>query len=153
MTHVVPRIVAAALALILSASGAPSAWAGPHGPPGDRLEKHLEALDLAPGQMERVQAIVAESKAARDAIHARIREAYREMHALLEQEKPDEDAVMGQAEKIGAIKTEGRKAMLRTLLRVRTELTPEQRRKLMEMKHQGHGRWHRDHDAGGPPGD
>jgi Spy/CpxP family protein refolding chaperone len=153
MTHVVPRIVAVALALVLSAGAAPSASAGRHGPPGDRLEKHLEALDLAPGQMERVHAIVEASKAERDAIHARIREAYREMHALLEQEKPDEDAVMRQAEKIGAIKTEGRKAMLRTLLRVRTELTPEQRQKLMEMKHEGHGRWHRDPDAGGPPGD
>jgi Spy/CpxP family protein refolding chaperone len=153
MMHVVPRIVAAALALTLSMGAAPSAWAGPGGPPGDRLEKHLEGLDLAPGQMERVHAIVADSKAEREAIHARIREAYREMHALLEQEKPDEDAVMRQAEKIGAIKTEGRKAMLRTLLRVRTELSPEQRRKLMEMKHERHGRWRRDHDAGGPPGD
>jgi Spy/CpxP family protein refolding chaperone len=45
----------------------------------------------------------------------------------LEQEDPDEAAVMEQAEAIGALRTESRKQGLRTLLDVRALLTPEQR--------------------------
>ena len=56
-----------------------------------------------------------------------------ELHALLREDAPDPDAVMSQAEKVGAAETALHKQRLRTLLEVRTLLTPEQRAKLSEI--------------------
>jgi Spy/CpxP family protein refolding chaperone len=103
------------------------------GPPDEHLERDLQALGLAPEQRARIEAMLEASRDERQAIRARIEEAYDAMHALLAQEHPDEAAVMRHAETIGAIKTDRRKAMLRMLLRVRAELTPEQRLRLQQL--------------------
>ena len=65
------------------------------------------------------------------------------MRSLLEQETPDEAAVMSLADRIGAIRTEGRKSMLRALLAVRADLTPAQRQKLNEMMRRDGPPWRR----------
>jgi Spy/CpxP family protein refolding chaperone len=78
-----------------------------------------------------------------------LRAAFDQMHSLLQQDPPDETAIMQQADKIGALQTEEHKGMLHTLLQVRAELTPEQRKKLLEMKDRDAPRWHR---RGGPRG-
>jgi Spy/CpxP family protein refolding chaperone len=41
-------------------------------------------------------------------------------------DKPDLDAILAQADSLGALKTEARKAQLRTLVGIRGLLTPEQ---------------------------
>jgi Spy/CpxP family protein refolding chaperone len=103
------------------------------GPPDEHLERDLQALGLAPEQRARVEAMLEAARGERQAIRARIEAAYDAMHVLLEPDHPDEAAVMRQAETIGAIKTDRRKAMLRMLLRVRAELTPEQRLRLQQL--------------------
>ena len=114
--------------------------------PGHRLEKAVQQLGLEPDQMARVQAILDAAKEARAKKHDDLRTAFDDMHALLEQDTPDEAAVMAQADKIGALEVEGHKAMLHTLLAVRAELTPEQRQKLKDLKHSHGGPpWHRGH--------
>ena len=119
--------------------------------PGHRLEKAIQQLGLDPDQMTKVQGILDAGKAAREKKHQDLRIAFDEMHTLLEQDSPDETAVLAQADKIGAIETEGHKAMLHTLLAVRAELTPDQRQKLKELKEQhGKGGWHHGHK---PPPD
>jgi len=107
---------------------------GPPGPPPDvRLEQRLEQLGLDPGQMEKVRAILDASKPKRQEIHSQLRAGLDQLHSLLEQESPDEAAIMSQADMIGALRTERQKQMLHTLLQVRALLTPEQRKQLMEM--------------------
>jgi Spy/CpxP family protein refolding chaperone len=135
------------------------AWGpgGGHGPgrgPGALLEKHLEELDLEPAKLEAVRAILAQGKAEREQQREEMRSAFQEMHALLEQDAPDESAVMAQAERIGALQTEAHKAMLHTLLAVRAELTPEQRAQLREkMRAERAERpWWRRHRGGEPQG-
>jgi Spy/CpxP family protein refolding chaperone len=127
---------------------------GHHGMRGEaRLEKHLDELGLEPAQKEKVRAILDASKQAREAQHEQMRAAHEQMRALLEQDAPDEAAVMAQADRISALKSERHKAMLRTLLAVRAELTPEQRAQLKEkMRQERPRRWMRDRGAT-PPDD
>lgn len=129
-------LVSAALAIVLAlplaaslAFAEPPAWS----PPDERLEGHLRELGLDSRQLEKLRGVLAEAKQTREEIDGRLQHAFDEMRVLLEQEAPDEAAVMKQADRIGAIRTEGRKAMLRTLLTVRADLTPAQRERLNEM--------------------
>jgi Spy/CpxP family protein refolding chaperone len=48
----------------------------------------------------------------------------------LQQDRPDETAVLAQAEVIGELETEHRKQTLQTLLAIQSLLTPEQRASL-----------------------
>ena len=130
-----------------------------HGP-GARLEEHLKGLGLSDAQQQKVHAILDGAKATREANRARMKQAFQDMRALLDQDQPDRSKVLAQADVIGQITTEAHKRMLQTLLDVRAELTPEQRTKLREdlQKHGPMGRWHRHHRGGmgsggmgGPP--
>jgi Spy/CpxP family protein refolding chaperone len=106
-----------------------------HGPvPDERLEKHLEELDLTSAQKEKVRVILDAGREERQKLRAQKREVIERMHSLLEQDPPDEAAIMLQAERIGDIRTEAHKVMLRTLLQIREQLSPEQRRQLMTIK-------------------
>jgi periplasmic protein CpxP/Spy len=124
---------------------------GPGGPggPGRRLERMIQTLGLDATQQKKVQAILDAAKPKREEIRGRMHKAFDEMRALLDQDTPDQAAVLAQADRIGAISTEAHKAMLTTLLAVRAELTPEQRAKLKEeMQKHGPGRWHHRHRGG-----
>ena len=131
----IPWAAMVATVLCLSASAAVGWDRGP-GPegfgPGARLEQNLEELGLEPAKLEELRAIVADSRRAGEEHRERMRSTLAEMHALLEADAPDEAAVMAQVEQIGELRTEAHKAMLRTLLAVRAELTPEQRDQLRE---------------------
>jgi Spy/CpxP family protein refolding chaperone len=137
---VVSRALAVVAALLLAAAmataepaGGPPAEPPPWTPPDERLESHLRELGLDDAQLGEIRTELANAKSARVEIDARLMTAFDEMRALLDQETPDEAAVMKQADRIGAIRTEGRKLMLRTLLRVRADLTPAQRTRLNEL--------------------
>ncbi len=123
-------VIAGAMAL----GGAPAQARRDGPPPDERLEAHLAEIDLTPAQRDEVGAILDAGREERQALRERKRETIKQMHALLEQDPPDEAAVMLQAERIGAIKIEAHKVMLRTLLQIRGQLSPEQRRQLMTMK-------------------
>ena len=143
----------AVLALAGLASFTTPALAGPgHGPggggPGHRLEEKLKTLGLDPNQQAKIQGILDAAKPQREQIRTQIRAAFDGMHTLLDQENPDQAAVLAQADTIGQLTTEAHKEMLTTLLAVRAELTPDQRAKLKASMGK-HGRW-RHHMGGGP---
>ncbi len=121
----------------------PGAGGKPWAPPDARLEQQLRELGLDSDQLARAQAILAEARRAREESDARLQQAFDEMRSLLEQDTPDEAAVMSQADRIGAIRTESRKSLLRALLAVRAELSPEQRAKLNEMMRREGPPWRR----------
>ena len=119
--------LAGGLALSVTAS------ARPPGPGGDRLgrlESRVEALDLDGESRTAIYAILDEARVNQREVRSQLREAREDLRTLLEQEEPDEAAVMEQAEVIGALRTERRKQGLRTFLAVRALLTPEQRERL-----------------------
>ena len=146
----------AALAFLASPAHADPGGMGPGGPggpggPEGRLERNLSKLGLDDAQNQKVHAILDAAKPQREQIRGQMRQAFEEMRTLLDQDNPDQSAVLAQADRIGAISTEAHKAMLTTLLQVRAQLTPDQRAKLKaSMREHGHGRWR--HRMGGSPG-
>lgn len=104
-----------------------------HGP-GGFVEKHADQLDLDAETREAIDAIVVRSGARDEELDASTRAAYGRLHALLEQDAPDVDAVMATAEEIGTLKGESRKNMLGAMLEIRARLTPEQREQLVELR-------------------
>jgi Spy/CpxP family protein refolding chaperone len=136
-------IVCLLTAAVLVAHGTAGAQGGGRGPgsPGASLEQSLKRLDLKPEQKAKVQAILDGSKKEREDLQTQIHQAYKELRGMLDQESPDEQAILRQADKIGGLKTQQQKAMLRTLLKVRAELTPEQRQQLTKLqRHAGPAR-------------
>jgi Spy/CpxP family protein refolding chaperone len=119
-----------ALSLLASFAAAP-AWSGHgHHPRGFGLERTLEKLDLPAETRAAVQSVLEEALPHREALDGRIREARDAMKGLLAQDAVDEATVMENADALGALVTEQRKAELRTLIRVRGLLTAEQRAEL-----------------------
>jgi Spy/CpxP family protein refolding chaperone len=116
----------AGLLLALAPRGAAARpHAGHGGGPLHHLEAAIAQADLDADTEAAAYALLDEARAARRADENAIREAHEALRALLEQDTPDADAALAQAEKLGALETERRKADLRALLEVRALLGPE----------------------------
>jgi len=74
-----------------------------------RLERQLSKLGLDPTQQQKVQAILDAAKPQRDQIRERMHQAFQDMRALLDQDSPDQAAVLAQADRIGQISTTAHK--------------------------------------------
>jgi Spy/CpxP family protein refolding chaperone len=148
--------IAAALPLwfaspVIAGPGGPGGGPGGPGGPGmeGRFEHALDQLGLSPAVSQKVHGIIDAAKPQRDTMRTQIRQAFQDMRALLDQDTPDQNAVLAQADKIGQLTTQAHKDMLTTLLAVRAELTPDQRNQLKEsMREHGDRRYHRWHKGG-----
>lgn len=128
------RIVCAAALLVISWAVPALAQPAPPGPPpqggpggGPRMEHALERVELPDEVRARVDRLLDTSHANHRELSRGLRRAHDRMRELLEEAEPSEDAILGQADEIGRIQTQLEKDRLRTLLRIRAELTPEQR--------------------------
>lgn len=124
--------------------GGPGAHGPPHGPGLGRLIRELE---LPQATRDQVRAILQEARQRGGQLRQERAEAGQALHELLREDAPSEEAVMAQARTVGAIDSELRLHRLRTLLRIRSLLTPEQRQRLMELRQQ---RFARAHEACAP---
>ena len=104
------------------------------------LERHAERLGLDAATQAEIETLSEESRAARRASQERLRVLHDEMRALLAVEVPDEAGVMAQAERIGAAEVELEKHRLRSMIRIRALLTPEQREELVRIHAENEGR-------------
>lgn len=127
-------LLLAGLALAAPAQARPFHGPGGPGGPGDWIQRHAEELGIDEATLAQIEAIVDASRSEGEAIFAEHRAAREAMHALLEQDEPDFDAVMQQADVIGAIDVRKHKHRLATMLKVRALLTPEQRGELRALK-------------------
>lgn len=123
------------LALLLGASDA----FADRGDRAFRLGWISEQLDLDPGTAAAVDAVISETEPEAKELRRRKREERRALGELLSADPPDVEAVMAQVDRLGAAKTAADKHRIRTMLRIRSLLTPEQRAKLASME--GPGRW------------
>jgi Spy/CpxP family protein refolding chaperone len=90
------------------------------------FERHLEGIQLDTGTREAVTRLLEESRVAKQASREEVRAAHVRMRELIEADKPDLDAILAQADSLGALETEARKAQLRTFVGIRGLLKPEQ---------------------------
>jgi len=111
--------------------------------PGAFIEENAETLGLNQETLNAIRSIVAESKDAGDALHAKLRDLHEGMKALLDQATPDEPAVMQQVDRVGAAEIEMHKHRLATMLAIRALLTPEQRDEMVRLRDESRGRWKR----------
>jgi len=125
-----------ALCLVSGPAGAAPAAKSEHHPASDSApawshwEQRVRRMDLEPAQKEKVAKILDESRKEREGLQALVRQASTELNDLIQQPNAKEQAILKQADKLGELRTEGQKARLRALLKVRAELTPEQRQQL-----------------------
>jgi Spy/CpxP family protein refolding chaperone len=105
----------------------------------DRMEQKLGELQLDEQTRAAAQQVIATAKSESEARHEELADARRALHDLLEQDAPAVDAVMAQADAVGALQTESHKAKLRTMLELRSLLGPDQWSELKGSFHH-HGR-------------
>jgi Spy/CpxP family protein refolding chaperone len=111
----------------------------PAGPPpyaiqGGMIERHAKRLGLSDETVAAMRQIVETSRAENDRFRGEIDKAQTEMRTLLDQDVPDETAVMLQADKIGHLVVDQRKNQLRAMIKMRSMLTPEQRAELAKIR-------------------
>jgi Spy/CpxP family protein refolding chaperone len=138
-------LVLAILALTGVLSLTTSAWARAprHGVDRmARLEEKIDALNLDDATRTAIHKAIDEGRDTRDDIRSQLRQAHRDLRAMLRQDNPNEAQVLAQSEVIGGLETEHRKQTLHTLLTVRALLTPEQRASLREAM-RPYGPWKR----------
>jgi Spy/CpxP family protein refolding chaperone len=103
-----------------------------------RMEEKIDALNLDDATRTAIDQAIDAGRQAQDDRRSQLHKAHRDLRAMLQQDSPDETAVLAQAEAIGKLETEHRKQTLRTLLTIQSLLTPEQRASL-RMAMQPHG--------------
>lgn len=134
-------ILAAVLTMCEWSGWASDGWARPPGPSarhaGSRLEQLVEELGLDAETLAQVDAIIDASRAKKRTLRRQLREAHKQMRRMLEEEAPRETALLEQVDRIGGLRTTLRKEQLKTMLRVRALLSPEQRAKLLERLNKG----------------
>jgi len=105
------------------------------------LDRQIQQLHLPAQTQSAVDAVIAQSRTQQDALRDQIRAAHDSMKSLLEQDTPDENAVMAQADSIGRLMTQQRKNDLHTVIQVRSLLSPDQRAQLDQQIQERRGQW------------
>jgi Spy/CpxP family protein refolding chaperone len=133
-------VLAGGLLLPLDATADPGKGRG-KGPRQDKggrfvrmLQENAQRLGLDETSLREIESVAAQDRDAIQALRAREESEERVMRELLEKRTPDESAVMRQAEVLGDIDTEQDKLRLRTMIRVRQLLTPEQLAELSKLR-------------------
>lgn len=117
-------------------------------PLDDVLERNAERLGLDERARAEIRSLADAAREESRGVETGLRTLHDEMRKLLDQETPDLDGVLRQADRIGAAETELSKLRLRTMLRIRGLLTPEQRQELVRI----HEERRREHGHDAPPG-
>jgi Spy/CpxP family protein refolding chaperone len=117
----------AAASVIFAGAGWARPWhsKGPGGSVG-HLEARVDALVLDESTRARVDEILDRAREEQRALRPQLREAHEQLQALLKDTEASEDAVLAQADKVGALRTEAHRQKLRTLLELRGVLSAEQ---------------------------
>lgn len=129
---------ALALALILAETAAAQVSLGPRvaaGLPEVRLaERNAEKLELDEKTIAAVQKLAADTTARDEKLGEKLKNERLKLRDLLDQDLPEEAALMKQAEVVTGLTSEMQKNQLDTTLRLRALLNPEQRKAFMEIR-------------------
>ncbi len=121
----------------------PFMHAGGGGQPGMHLrmlEGVIDQLGLSETVRKNVKDAVYEASKQAIALGAELAQAKLELGRLLDADKADVDAALKQADKVGQLQTELIKLRVRTLLKIQSLLSAEQRKKLRQLR-PGPGFW------------
>jgi len=105
---------------------------------GKRLERAIQKLDLDEAKRAEVLGVIESARESGRALREQLRTEHRELRAMLEDPNVAEDAAIAQSDAVAAARAELEKHQLRTLLQVRSLLTPEQQAQLAEVMGKRH---------------
>jgi Spy/CpxP family protein refolding chaperone len=127
-----------AAALLLSAAAAAQVTLGPRVGPGVAevrlVERNAERLELDEKTIAAVKALGTEAGDREEKLSKQMREERLKLRDLLNEELPEEAALMKQVKVVSDLGIEIQKHQMETTLRVRKLLTAEQRKELMELR-------------------
>ena len=111
-----------------------------HGPGrdgfGPPISRFADELELDAETLARIEETAARSRDEGMALHAEIRTERMQLRELLAVETPDLGGVLAQADVISALEAEALRLRLSNVVAIRNMLTPEQRKKLVELMDQ-----------------
>jgi Spy/CpxP family protein refolding chaperone len=110
---------------------------GPHGDRGGPPADAFERLDLTDAQRGKLAEVRDKHRRAAVPIEGDLKLARMDLEKLMRSEKPDANAVSRQVDKISNLRAQLMKNRLTGLIEARTVLTPEQQKKLQEMRREG----------------
>jgi Spy/CpxP family protein refolding chaperone len=96
------------------------------------MMKMRKELDLTKDQIKQMQGLFSGSTNEMKGLHARMQEAAKAQAELMNQDMPDEEAVLKGADEIAKIRAEIGRIRMKQMLETRKILTPEQRAKMRE---------------------
>lgn len=124
-------------------------------PPFDAILAHEAGrLGLDDATLAHIRALADAARPESEALESELRDERDAMRSLLQTDSPDLDAVLRQAERVGAAETALEKQRLTTMLEIRKLLTPAQRAELVKIfreRKPPRGPWRRDKGAPPPP--
>lgn len=112
------------------------------------LEEHAEELGLSKETLEKINKIKDASKESCGKLRDQLQTARQELRTLMDQDKPDQQAVMKKVEDIGKLNLEKDKQRTSAMLEIQALLTKEQRAKLKELREECRKQCKRDRKAG-----
>ena len=98
------------------------------------VERSAKPLELDEKTIAAVKALAAEASARDGKLNEQMRDERLKLRDLLNEELPEEAALLKQAAAVSSLAADMQKHQMETSLRVRKLLTPEQRKKLMELR-------------------
>jgi Spy/CpxP family protein refolding chaperone len=105
-----------------------------HGAPGGWIEDNADRLGLDEPTTAAIRQIVEASRTENERLEREADLAFRELRALLDQDLPEESAVMAAIDKVGAVEVAMKKNRYGAMLRIRSLLSEEQRREMTRMR-------------------
>lgn len=135
----IPTLIALLATCLLSTTAL--AWPGGRGPgdhggpphEGSLVERYADRLGLDEATVERIREAARASRAQHAELDDQLREARRALHDTLQQELPDEKAVMAAADRVHALEGERLKHRLASTIEIRKLLSESQRAELVKI--------------------
>jgi Spy/CpxP family protein refolding chaperone len=116
------------------ASGKPTGAPAPMPYPGGLIERNAKRLGVDQATIKKMRETVDASKAENEKLRKQLEGEQVTLRKLMDQDVPDEAAVMAHADKVGALIAAQRKNSLRAVLKIRGMLTPAQRAELAKLR-------------------
>jgi len=104
----------------------------------ERLEGRIDGFGLDAEKKTAALQVIERARAAQEPQREQMKAAREQMHALLEQDAPELDKVLAQADAIGALKTAEKKDHLRMMLELRGLIGTEHWKELRSHEGRGH---------------
>lgn len=143
MNRLPQTLIVTTLVALLAFAGTALARKGPghHGPDGPRAEFNLRMLERAAGHLglddatlTRIKDRVYQAEKKGIELKAQLELAKLELRRLLDSDAPSKDEAMRRVAEVGDLETKLRQHQIGLMLDVRAMLTPEQRKKLEQMR-------------------